>query len=158
MGNEHHLVGWEWDLSAFSSPGLAGAQGRGAASNNESPRQAGLWGTQRSSLPTSALHNCCLFPLHRPNKSSAGSTWGLCGITWIQQHREDLVSRLTLQPAFTQLDEGIVDDAECFRSQSVWGGRPPKAWEENTCCGHDSAWLPFLLPLATKGAFCHAWS
>lgn len=105
-------------------------------------------GAQRSSLPSCALHNCCLFLLHKPDESSAGTTCSLCGKAWIQQHREDLVPHLTVQPAFTQLDEGIVDDVECFRD-----GRPPKAWEENTCCAHGSALLPF-----TKVAICHAWS
>lgn len=75
--------------------------------------------------------------------------------TWIQQHREDLVSHLTVQPAFTQLDEGIGDDVDCFRVYGVAGlqkpGRKTHAVDMALHCS------PSSFPV-TKVAICHMWS
>lgn len=124
-------------------PGLAGAAGeRGCFQQHESPRQAGLWGGTEEPPPHQCLTQLLPIPTAQAKEIISREHLG----AFVVKALRGFGIPSGTAAAFTQQGEGIVDGVECFRGQSVWGGRPPKAWEEKTCCGHGSALLPFLLP------------
>lgn len=101
-------------------PGLAGAAGeRSCLQQHQSPRQGGLWGSTEELPDTAAACSCCTGQVNHQHEHQ--------GPLWENMHSaapRGSGIHLTLQIAFTQLDEGIVDDGECLRGQGTGWHKP----------------------------------